>query len=167
MMKMRKRVLSFLLALAASVGAMADDVPSITVEYVATGTPHYIQAINAIGYIEFDNNQNAILHFNNASLPTKNLGKLSSIDKIIFTGDKSKPNEVVAISTTHTVSVYPNPTANHIHIDGLAEGEAVHIFSTDGRLVLSGAEADYDLGALPKGVYLLQVGVEVVKIIKK
>ena len=176
MMKMRKRVLSFLLALAASVGAMATDVPGITVEYI-DGDDAYIQAISAIARIEFDSGtKNVTLKFKDTNVPDYNLGNITEVRKINFgqvdeslISELGNSSSVSAINAQRriSVSVYPNPTANHIHIDGLADGETARIFSTDGRLVLSGVQPDFDLGALPKGVYLLQIGTEVIKITKK
>ena len=178
---MRQKLLSFLLALVASAGAMAADVPGITVEYLDDGAP-YIQAISAIARIEFDSGtKDVLLKFKDANVPDYNLGNIThgniaEIRKINFGQvDESQITEqgnsgsATAINAQRriSVSVYPNPTANHIHIDGLAEGETARLFSTDGRLVLSGVQADFDLGALPKGIYLLQVGAEVIKITKK
>ena len=171
---MRKRLLSFLLALVASVGAMAADVPGITVEYLDAGKT-YIQAISAIARIEFDSGtKNVTLKFKDANVPDEKLGNIAQIRKINFgqvdeslISEQGNSSSAIAIQHRISVSVYPNPTANHIHIDGLAEGETARIFSTDGRLVLSGVQPDFDLGALSKGVYLLQIGAEVIKITKK
>ncbi len=171
---MRQKLLSFLLALVASAGAMAADVPCITVEYLDAGAP-YIQAISTIARIEFDSGtKDVLLKFKDAGVPDYNLG--NKVRKINFgqvneslISEHGNSSSVTAINAQRriSVSVYPNPTANHIHIDGLAEGETARIFSTDGRLVLSGVQTDFDLGALPKGVYLLQIGAEVIKITKK
>ena len=173
---MRQKLLSFLLALAASAGAMAAEVSGITVEYLDDGAP-YIQAISAIARIEFDSGtKNVTLKFKDTSIPDENLGDITQVRKINFgqvdetqITEPGNSGSATAINAQRriSVSVYPNPTANHIHIDGLAEGETARIFSTDGRLVLSGVQTDFDLGALPKGIYLLQIGAEVIKITKK
>ncbi|MCQ2229381.1 MAG: T9SS type A sorting domain-containing protein [Bacteroidales bacterium] len=62
---------------------------------------------------------------------------------------------------------YPNPTADRIHISGMQEGQQVRLFTSDGRLTVVGTSSDIDLSGMSSGVYLLQVGKEVVKVIKK
>ena len=169
---MKRTFITSLLMLVASIGAMADGVESIIVEYLDANKPDYIQALSAIGRIEFTDDK-AIIRFNDNTI--EEIGLTSEITTIVFAevGDEEidkKPsdegngiNEVRRIN----VSIYPNPTADHIHIDGMSAGQTARIFSTDGRLVLQGKQTDFEIGALPKGVYLLQVGSEIVKIIKK
>ena len=241
---------SLLLALAASVGAMADDVSGLTVEYI-TEQSEYIQAVKSIGRISFSGGTVVVRFTDGARLE---IGALADIEQILFgnvdetkvaqiptvavepdptvppkgegsgdttpstggdttpsTGGDSTPstggdttpstggNETPSTggdttpstggdetpSTPSTgddntstpinqvsaqklvVSVSPNPTADHISISGVEKGEVVRIFNAEGRIVLSGAQTEFDLGNLPKGVYLLQAGSEIVKIIKK
>ena len=185
---------SLLLALVASVGAMAEDVSGLTVEYVATGSEEYIQAVKSIGRISFSGGTVVVRFTDGARLE---LGALADIEQIAFGKvDEAKVAEIpeVAVEPDPTVppkgegddeeistptpinqtpvqklvvSVSPNPTADHISISGVENGEVVRIFNAEGRIVLSGAQTEFDLGNLPKGVYLLQAGSEIVKIIKK
>ena len=233
---------SLLLALAASVGAMADDVSGLTVEYI-TEQSEYIQAVKSIGRISFSGGTVVVRFTDGARLE---LGALADIEQILFGNvDETKVAQIPAVadepdptvppkgegsgdttpstggdttpstggdttpstggnetpstggnetpstggdetpSTPSTgddntstpinqvsaqklvVSVSPNPTADHISISGVEKGEVVRIFNAEGRIVLSGAQTEFDLGNLPKGVYLLQAGSEIVKIIKK
>ena len=79
---MRQKLLSFLLALAASAGAMAADVvPGITVEYI-DGDDAYIQAISAIARIEFDSGtKDVLLKFKDANVPDYNLGNYGELNE--------------------------------------------------------------------------------------
>ncbi len=127
----------------------------------------------AIGRIEFKEG-NAIIVFKDETAGTEDLGSISAIKRISFSNvsenDIAKEEDTpTAIATERKVSVsaYPNPTADHIHISGMAEGQQVRLFTSDGRLTVVGTSADIDLSGMSSGVYLLQVGKEVIKVIKK
>lgn len=57
--------------------------------------------------------------------------------------------------------------SDHVHVDGLQEGQIIRLFSADGKVVYAGKDADINLGGMANGVYSLKVGKDVVKIIKK
>lgn len=169
---MRKTIISLAAMLAMSVGVMADEVPGVTVEYVDSGTSAYVQAISAIGRIEFTSGE-AVIVFKDSQVENYSLGSISSINRISF-GKVSEENisDDVPSSTANVeqkiiVTAYPNPTADHVHVSGMAEGESLRLFTSDGRLAYVGTSPDIDLSGMPSGIYILQVGKEVVKIIKK
>ena len=165
---------SLLLLLTASVGAMADEVQGVTVEYTDAGTAAYVQAISAIGRIEFADGRASIV-FKDEAVDAEDLGALTNIKMISFgivnEDDISKkedtPTVLGEMTRTIEVSVYPNPTADHIHISGMGDGQTARLFTSGGILVCSTSVADINLGGMPAGVYILQGGKEVVKIIKK
>lgn len=170
---MKHRFLSMLAMLAMSVAAMADEVPGVTVEYVDAGTASYVQAISAIGRIEF-NEGNAVIVFKDEAAGTENLGAISAIKKISFGGvsedDITKgetPTGIVETEQRVSVTAYPNPVADHVHVDGVAEGQMIRLFSSDGRLMFVGQQSDIDMSGMANGIYLLQVGKEVIKVVKK
>lgn len=163
---MKHCFLSIVAGLMMSLTAMADNVPGITVEYLDSGTGDYVQAISAIGRIEFSDGK-ATLVFKDDS--TEELGEISSINRITFgeVNEGDIPTELPQVEHKISVNAYPNPTADHLHIDGLQEGQTVRLFSTSGSLVYTGQEADINLSGMANGVYILQVGKEIIKIIKK
>ncbi|MCQ2203482.1 MAG: T9SS type A sorting domain-containing protein [Bacteroidales bacterium] len=170
---MRKIFLSMFGLLSISLAAMADEVPGVTVEYLDEKSDSYVQAISAIGRIEFKGG-NATIVFKDAEAGKEELGAISGIRKISFgkveENDITKtenPTAVVGVERKVSVSAYPNPTADHVHISGMEEGLQVRMFTSDGRLTYVGRSSDIDLSGMPSGVYLLQVGKEVVKVIKK
>ena len=170
---MKKKFLSLLAMLTVSFAAMADEVPGVTVEYLDVNSASYVQAISAIGRIEFKDG-NATIVFKDEAAGTEDLGAISAIKKITFgavsESDITKDDDTPTAVTTErkvSVSAYPNPTADHIHISGMQEGQQVRLFTSDGRLTLVGTSADIDLTGMPNGIYLLQVGKEVIKVIKK
>lgn len=172
---MKLRFLSVFAMLVMSVAAMGDDVPGITIEYLNSGTAAYVQAISAVGKIKFEEKnavKHAIIEFKDRQLADEDLGAILSINRIAFgtvnvrdlaTDIKDVEVEITAIKVT----AYPNPTADHLHVDGVQEGQTVRIFSADGKLVLLTKDADINLGGMSNGVYFLQVGKDVVRIIKK
>ena len=169
---MKKKLIIFLLACIVHVGAMADDVQGVIVEYFDEGSASYIQAISAIGRIEFKDG-NVTIIFKDEAAGTEDLGSISAIKRISFgsvsESDITKDDDTpTAISGNRvTVSAYPNPTADHIHINGMQEGQQVRLFTSDGRLTVVGTSSDIDLSGMPSGIYLLQVGKDVIKVIKK
>ena len=168
---MKEKLLSLFVVTLMAITALADDVPGVTVEFIDAGSDSYIQAISAIGRIEFKDG-NATIVFKDAEAGTEELGAISAISRISFgnvSEDDITKDTPTAITTERKVSVsaYPNPTADHLHISGLADGQQVRLFTSDGRLTLVGTSADIDLTGMPNGIYLLQVGKEVIKVIKK
>lgn len=72
------------------------------------------------------------------------------------------------------ISLYPNPTSSivNISIDEVAKDMQIEIFNASGQLVASAiakqGENKFDLGDLPKGVYLIKVpSYKMSKVIKK
>ena len=172
-MPMRKKIFSLLAMLTVSLAAMADDVPGVTVEYLDVNSASYVQAISAIGRIEFKDG-NATIVFKDEAAGTEDLGAISAIRRISFgavsESDITKDDDTPTALTTErkvSVSAYPNPTADHIHISGMQEGQQVRLFTSDGRLTVVGTSSDIDLSGMPSGIYLLQVGKDVIKVIKK
>ncbi len=157
--------------LSMAVVSLADNVPGLTVEYLDEGTGAYVQAISAVGRIEFKDG-NAFIVFKDADAGTEDLGAISAIHRISF-GNVDE-SDITSDSPTSlaperslTVTAYPNPTADHIHINGLQQGQQVRLFTSGGRLVVVGTSPDIDLSGVSSGVYLLQVGKDVIKIVKK
>ncbi|MCQ2375388.1 MAG: T9SS type A sorting domain-containing protein [Salinivirgaceae bacterium] len=165
---MRRKFYSLLLLLAASTGAMADNVPGITVEYIATNTPNYVQAINSIGSLKFANGKSILVFADNT---TQELGALTDLKQIKFGAvDESSttPTQPNGIAESQVnITIYPNPTANSIKVDGIAEGQTIRLFGANGQMVLTTIETTIDMSQLPAGNYLLQTGVNVIKVVKK
>jgi proteasome assembly chaperone (PAC2) family protein len=78
---------------------------------------------------------------------------------------------IPAIKNTHTISVSPNPATDIITITGLQINESITIHDLSGKLVLSrkavGATENFAVGGLPKGVYLVGIAGQTVKLVKK
>ncbi|MBP5573034.1 MAG: T9SS type A sorting domain-containing protein [Bacteroidales bacterium] len=82
---------------------------------------------------------------------------------------KSDP---LAVEAEHhgKLAVYPNPTRESIVVDGIDEGEGVHVYDMEGRLVRSakaGPDRKIDVRSLPAGLYWVRCGKEGVPFVKE
>ena len=79
----------------------------------------------------------------------------------------------VANSTTepesvpnNSILVYPNPTQDVLKIAG-AQAESLRIYDLSGNLLIEEMGTEIKVGQLPNGIYLIQIGTQVARFIKK
>ncbi len=152
------------------VSVVADDVPKVSVEYINKSTSAYTNAINKIGRIVFKNGNAAIIYEDKS---VEDLGEIDAINQISFSMENS--TEIVNVGESPdiineqeiSVSVYPNPVSDILNIEGKREGQIVRLFDQEGRLVYSDKKNTINLKDMTQGIYLLKVGNDVFKIIKK
>ena len=89
---------------------------------------------------------------------------LSDIKKITFA--VSGPVTDLENSNNHTILVYPNPTKGLLMIQGI-ESQALRVYDLQGRLLIQEEGTQVDVNHLANGTYLLQIGTQVVRFIKK
>ena len=70
------------------------------------------------------------------------------------------------------LDIYPNPTADHVYVMGAVAETLVSLYTIDGQLLhqtqaTATGEATIDMTALTAGTYILRVGTESQRIIKK
>lgn len=89
---------------------------------------------------------------------------LSNIKKITFavSGDATSTENVAE----STILVYPNPTQDVLMIQG-AEAQTLRVYDLQGRLLKAEYGKQMQVSNLSEGTYLLQVGTQVVRFIKK
>ncbi len=71
---------------------------------------------------------------------------------------------------TQQFAIYPNPTSDELHIRGIKQTTAVTLFDLQGRTVANTTlteDGTLQIANLTAGTYVLQVGNEIVKIIKQ
>ena len=122
----------------------------------------YTHALATIGKFTLTDNKLCLVFTDGQIIdvcPISNLGSLTFESKTTAISNIQR-NEI-------TVTLAPNPTSGSVYINGVAEGAHVNIFDIAGHIVLRGAAPAVELSALPKGVYLLQVATQVVKVIRK
>lgn len=67
---------------------------------------------------------------------------------------------------TNTILVYPNPTHDILHIQGIT-AQPLRVFDTQGRLLQTENGTQISVSNLPTGTYLLQIRTQVVRFIKQ
>ena len=90
-----------------------------------------------------------------------------NIRKITFaeSSDPDTPTSMENIQSTSIV-VYPNPSQDVLIVSGI-EAQALRVFDLQGRLVKAENGTRVHVSDLTEGTYLLQVGTQVVRFIKK
>ena len=121
-------------------------------------------AVALIGQITFVDN---IMYLYDKSKTELGPTAVAEIDKIVF--GEYAPSAVDEIEAR--VAVYPNPTHDAMMVKGLAAGQTIRVYDLQGRLMTatqSQAEVTLiDVSGLQKGTYLMQIGAEIVNIIKE
>ena len=89
---------------------------------------------------------------------------LANIKKITFalSGTPTATENV----QTNTILVYPNPTHDVLMIQGI-EPQTLRVYDMQGRLLKVENGTQVSVGNLAEGTYLLQIGTQVVRFIKK
>ena len=86
---------------------------------------------------------------------------LADIKKITFSVSTATENV-----QTNAILVYPNPTHDMLMIQGI-EAQTLRVYDMQGRLLMQENGTQVSVGNLAEGTYLLQIGTQVVRFIKK
>lgn len=157
---MRKTIFCTILSLLFSFATFADS--NLTIEYLSG--EEKTEAISAIGKLTFKGDNMQLLSKTDEVLAET---PLSAVKKIVFS---DQTTGAPSIRSYETIVVYPNPTDDKIFIKGAANEQFVRVFDLNGSLLISektSSLTEIDVKKLSKGEYLLQIGTEVVKFIKK
>ena len=120
-----------------------------------------LQDIAAIGKLVFVEDSIRLLDKSGNVLAIE---ALSNIKKItLLTSDTS---EDVNDTIVNTIVVYPNPTQELLIIRGV-ESQTLRIYDLQGRLLKTEWGNQISVGNLSDGTYLLQIGTQVVRFIKR
>ena len=89
---------------------------------------------------------------------------LADIKKITFaiSGAQTATGNVEA----NTILVYPNPTHDVLMIQGI-DAQTLRVYDLQGRLLMQENGTQVRVSQLAEGTYLLQIGTQVVRFIKK
>ena len=141
---------------------------SMRIEYL--NGEEYKTTISSIARWEIDgaNEKFRLIALDGTLLAERNL--YDDIRRIVIFDD----NESGAVNTENnllSIKVFPNPTQEMLYVDGINAGETIRIFSLDGQMLLSSTAGNGTISlsveSLSNGVYLLQIGTEIVKFIKQ
>lgn len=169
---MKHIIFIMLLPFISFANTFADEVPAIQAIYISPDSPAYTQAISSIGHIEFrhtDESVHAVIVFKDNSVPDEDLGAISAIRTINFTSITPDDVPTTQASPVHpdiSVKAFPNPATSSLHINGMPEGLTARLFTSGGQLVLTSSTPDLNVSGLQSGIYFLQVGSQIIKIVK-
>ena len=133
-----------------------------TLSVVPLSGEQQMYAISAIGKIVFQDSLMCLYSHSGQNLGSTPINRIS---KMVFMETMS------GIEQTYSdVTIFPNPTSDILYIKGLHQECMARIFSTHGQLLISipieNQETTISVQQLPQGVYFLQLGAQLIKIIK-
>jgi hypothetical protein len=99
-------------------------------------------------------------------------GRTNQVDNVrTITFDGLVGTAVDNVISEASISVYPNPTADMLIVEGVTAKETINIYSLNGNQVLSVMTQEgvntINVSGLPNGVYLLKYANESFKLIKE
>lgn len=115
--------------------------------------------VAAIGNWVFVGNEIQLMDKSGAVLATE---VITNVRKITFV---HTPTAVESVEK-NTLVIYPNPTQDILYINGI-EAQALRVYDLQGRMLKMTIGTEVDVAELPLGTYLLQIGTQVVRFIKK
>ena len=120
----------------------------------------FLQDIATIGKLVFEGENIHLLDKSGDTLATE---PIANVKKICFA---PPANTDVNDTLVNTILVYPNPTQDVLMIQG-AESQTLRVYNLQGSLLLTQWGNQISVGNLPDGTYLLQIGTQVVRFIKR
>ena len=141
---------------------------AMRIEYI--NSEEYQTIISSIARWEIDgtNEKFRLVALDGTILAERNL--YDDIRRIAIFDDNGG-NTVNTGDNLLSIKIFPNPTQKILYIDGINAGETIRIFSLDGQMLLSSTAGNGTISlsveSLSNGVYLLQIGTEIVKFIKQ
>lgn len=119
------------------------------------------QDISLIGKWVFVGEDLQLLDKQGNVLATEPLDGIKKIT-IALSGAQTATGNVEA----NTILVYPNPTHDVLMIQGI-EAQTLRVYDLQGRMLLQQEGTQVGVGHLAEGTYLLSIGTQVVRFIKK
>jgi hypothetical protein len=89
--------------------------------------------------------------------------QINNIRKITFSDLTSDAENV---PSENAIIVYPNPTQDVLIIQGV-QAQVLRVYDMQGKLVITERGTQVHVSDLSNGIYLLQIGTQVVRFIKK
>ena len=120
-----------------------------------------LQDIATIGKLVFVEENIQLLDKDGNILATESIANVKKI-QFATNGTNADVNDTVV----HTIVVYPNPTQDILMIQG-AESQMLRVYNLQGSLLQTEWGNQIAVSHLPVGTYLLQIGTQVVRFIKK
>ena len=120
------------------------------------------QDIALIGKLVFVGENIQLLDKEGNILATESIANVKKIYFAPSTGTETDVNDTLV----NTILVYPNPTQDVLMIQGAAS-QTLSVYTLQCSLLLTQWGNQISVGNLPDGTYLLQIGTQVVRFIKR
>ena len=117
--------------------------------------------IAIIGKWMFENQNLLLVGKDGSILATE---PIDNIRKIVFV--KYLPTDDKNLIESN-ICIYPNPTQDIVYVRGVDDTTLLRIYTLEGEVIISTTGEQINVQSLPNGTYLLQVGTQVVRFIKK
>ncbi len=154
----KKVILASVLLFGVMAAAKADNAMTLSL-YDGNSTTW---AVPAVRTLTFGSGQMSV----NLADGTQQTVDVASVRKITF--NASGDDAVTKIVMDKSVTVYPNPTTDYLHIGNADASAKVTVVGLDGRVWLTGeASESLFVGDLPVGFYIAKVGNTTIKFRKQ
>ena len=120
-----------------------------------------LQDIAIIGKLVYVGDELQLLDDEGDILATEPLDKIKKITFFVH-----GPVTNIENMDTNSILIYPNPTRDVLMIEGV-DSQTLRVYDLQGRLIKTENSTQVDVSNLAEGIYLLQIGTQVVRFIKK
>lgn len=120
-----------------------------------------LQDIAIIGKLVYVGDELQLLDNEGDILATEPLDKIKKITFFVH-----GPVTNIENMDTNSILIYPNPTRDVLMIEGV-DSQTIRVYDLQGRLIKTENSTQVDVSNLAEGTYLLQIGTQVVRFIKK
>jgi hypothetical protein len=120
-----------------------------------------LQDIAIIGKLVYVGDELQLLDNEGDILATEPLDKIKKITFFVH-----GPVTNIENMDTNSILIYPNPTRDVLMIEGV-DSQTLRVYDLQGRLIKKENSTQVDVSNLAEGTYLLQIGTQVVRFIKK
>lgn len=120
-----------------------------------------LQDIAIIGKLIYVGDELQLLDNEGDILATEPLDKIKKITFFVH-----GPVTNIENMDTNSILIYPNPTRDVLMIEGV-DSQTLRVYDLQGRLIKTENSTQVDVSNLAEGTYLLQIGTQVVRFIKK
>lgn len=120
-----------------------------------------LQDIAIIGKLIYVGDELQLLDNEGDILATEPLDKIKKITFFVH-----GPVTNIENMDTNSILIYPNPTRDVLMIEAV-DSQTLRVYDLQGRLIKTENSTQVDVSNLAEGTYLLQIGTQVVRFIKK
>lgn len=163
---MKKSFFLFQLAvLCGTLSGIAQEQPLVTIHKLS-GSDLQV-AISSLGKLTFTNDTVCLISTSGEELACEPQSNVKSISFVAEAPSMGLSN----VQERGQITIFPNPTADLLHIQGVETPTTVRIFDLQGKVCkafpINELENTCNIADMPQGTYYLQINTHIVKLIKQ